>query len=194
MATRDAAFKFNLLPPKSKEVVELELEREDSITYALVLIFIAALIYFGLVLLNSLLIDPRLQTAQTGLDERVTQRASFASTLALHGELYVKTQTLRPVLELDLNPAEIFRVADALVAGDPNLQIESYSREKGGTFVFQILAPTYADVVEIAQTASQIPGVSGVFVRGAVLNSSRTNVRTTIALNIDAIAEQQTNN
>jgi hypothetical protein len=189
MATRDGAFKFNLLPPKPKEVVELELEREDSITYALVLIFIATIIYFGLVILSSLLIEPRLRAAQTGLDERVTQRSSFANVLGLHGELYIKTQTLKPVLQLDLNPTEIFRVSDALVAADPTLQIESYSREKGGIFVFQILAPAFMDVTKIAQAASEIEGVSDVFIRGAVLNSTRTNVRTTIALNIDAIQE-----
>ncbi len=187
-------FRFNLLPPKPKEEVALEVEREDSITYAFVLIFIAAIIYLGLVLVGTLLTGPRLQAAQSAIDSRTAQVKSYAPIQALHGELYVKTQTLKPVLDLDIDSSEIFRVADALVAGSTALQVSNYGREKTGVFVFQVVSPTFADVVALADKASKIDGVSDVFIRGIVLNSSRTSVTTTIALNINAIQSTTTKN
>ena len=180
-------FRFNLLPPKPKEEVELEVEREDSITYAFILIFVASIIYLGLVVLGSFVTEPRLKTALAAIDTRNQQISTYATAQSLHGELYVKTQTLKPLLDLDLIPSEIFRVANELVANDPTLQIQSYSREKTGAFVFQIVAPKFSDVTKIANKAAVIDGVSSVFIRAAVLNSARTSVTTTIALNIDAL-------
>lgn len=158
-------FKFNLLPPKSEQEVVLELERDDSLLYSMVLVFVAGLTFFGLTMVNLVLINPRVNQFEQAIASRDSQISTFASVRSRNGELYVKTRTLEPVLERRINTTEIFRVADAIAASSAGVAIEAYGRERSGEFIFDISTASFAEMSSLVDSIKSISGVSQVFVR-----------------------------
>jgi hypothetical protein len=70
-------FKFSLLPPKSSTEVELESERDNSVVYGVILIFISALIFFLLLLVQNYLVQPKLTENQATLTSVQSQKLIF---------------------------------------------------------------------------------------------------------------------
>lgn len=183
---RSRLFKFNLLPRKSDAQEELEVDRDSSVIYAFVLVLLASIIYLCVILVQGLLTAPRVVASQEQLTTRDAQIASFNQTKQLYGELYIKLKSLKSVLEKDINPSEIFRVTDAIEQTNQNVRIESYNRERTGTFVFQIITSSYESASELLRNTKLIPGVSEVFLRDIALVRTNNTVKVTITLTIDA--------
>jgi len=179
-------FKFSLLPPKSSTEVELESERDNSVVYGVILIFISALIFFLLLLVQNYLVQPKLTENQATLTSVQSQKLSFQSIQRLNGELFIKTKTLKPVLEKKVEPAEIFRVTTAITAANPNLVVTSYNRSESGEFVFQIAAASFDEVGTLLEIARDIEGVHDVSVKGSTQDTRNDVVRISLALFIDA--------
>lgn len=186
MSSDRSIFKFNILPAKTAQEVAIEAERDNSTMYALLLMLVASLIYLGIIITQTVLIDTRRADAMDVLEQRQRTQAGYDSIRSLYGELFIKTRTLRPVLDKNIDTKEIFRVADEIKAARPSINIESYNREKTGEFVFIVLSPEVTDLPEILRKTEEITGVSDVFLRGAAINSDNGLTRSTIVLNIDA--------
>jgi hypothetical protein len=179
-------FKFNLLPPKSKTEVVLEVERDDSVLYSMLLVFVAGLAFFGVTMINTLFVVPRVKEFEKSVVNRQQQIALFNDIRTKNGELYVKTRTLSPVLDKRIDSSEIFRVADQI---DLNtvVQVESYGREKSGLFIFQVSTRTIDQVTSVISDVNKITGVSEVFFRSSRYRENKNNYLTTLAVRIDAI-------
>jgi hypothetical protein len=160
-------FQFSLLPPKSGAVVELETERDNSVAYGALLIFVSVLIYFLLTLVQAYVVAPRLAENESALATIQSQKSTFQSVQTLNGELFIKTKTLKPVLEKQVDSTEIFRVTTAITAANPNLVVTSYNRETSGEFVFQIAAASFNEVGELLEIAKGIEGVSSASIKGS---------------------------
>lgn len=182
-------FKFNLLVQPKEELEAIE-ERDDSMLYAILLVFFASIVYLGLILLQNFLINPRVASLTTAIDQQKQAIASYASVQSAHGELFIKSKSLTSVLNRNIDPAEIFRVTGEMVKSNPSLAIESYSREKSGAFVFGVVSRSFSEVVDLIKNTEAITGVSDVFVRSSILSADTKTVKTIIALNIDAIKSQ----
>ncbi len=185
MADKYNPFTFNLMPPVPKEEIELIEERDDSVLYSFLLIFFVAIVYLAVVLVQGLLISPRVINAQQAIIDREELIDSYQFAQTLNGELFAKTKSLKPVLDLQIDSSEIFRVGAALEV-IPDFAIESYGREKTGSFVFKMVSPDFAEVESLLMEASEIEGISNIFVRSSVLDESNSVVRTTLVLDIDA--------
>lgn len=186
MSSDRTLFQFNILPAKTAREVAIEAERDNSTMYALLLMLFASFIYLIIIIAQAIFIDTRRAEALATLEQRQQIQASFNQVRSLHGELFIKTRTLRPVLDKNIDTKEIFRVADEIKTSRPSLNIESYSRERTGEFVFIILSPSTTDVPEIIRVTENISGVSDVFLRSAVVNTANGLTRSTIVLNIEA--------
>ncbi|MCA9379151.1 hypothetical protein KC640_01870 [Candidatus Dojkabacteria bacterium] len=187
MASDRSIFKFNLLPGKSADDVKMEVKRDNSTFYAVLLVVSASVMYLAIVLIQALLLTPRLRSLTTQLAERQQVEASYGEVQSAYGELFIKTKTLKPVLAKNIDTSEIFRVADGIKGGRADIVIESYSRERTGEFVFLILSPEFVDASELIKNASELTGVSDVEVRTVAVNENTGLVRTTLALNIEAV-------
>lgn len=183
---RKGLFKFNLLPPKSEKEVELEVERDDSILYSMILVFVGGLIFFGLTIANVLLVEPRVAQFEQAVTERNNLIEQFSSTIATNGELFVKVRTLQPVLEKKIDTSEIFRVANAITSIDPDVNIISYARERSGLFVFSFSSPTLNELGGLIEGIKDIQGTSQLFVRGSRSRDLQQDYLTEIELSIDA--------
>ncbi len=179
-------FKFNLLPPKSDKEIEIEIERDDSVLYSMVLVFVAGLAFFLLTMANILLITPRVQEFESAVSSREAQVEQFSSIKSLHGELFIKTETLKPVLEKKIDTNEIFRVAEAITAIRSDVSVEGYGRERTGLFLFEVRSTGLLPLPDLVEGIEQIEGVSQVFFRSTRVDDDPTQFTTVIALSIDA--------
>lgn len=184
---KERLFRFNLLPKKNKVDIENEAERSDSVFYSILLVFFASLVFFAVNLFNLFILEPAVLTAQQGVEQREVGVESYEAIRADHGELFIKTKTLAPVLEKKVNTSEIFRVANQIASISASLSISSYSREPSGLFVFDVESPSFQQVSLLITQAKEISGTSQLFVRSSIYQSSKGKVKTTLELNIDAV-------
>lgn len=188
MASDRTIFKFNILQTKSVQLKMIEYERDNSTLYALLLVLFASFVYLGIVVVQSWVVEPRRLSALDALGQRQSVAETFAEIRSLNGELFIKTRTLRPVLDKNLDTKEIFRVAEAITAANNNLIIESYVREKEGNFVFTLVSASIVEVPKIVSTTQGIEGVENVFVRSINVSEDTRLTRTALALEINAIS------
>src|SRR3972149_4499137 len=116
---QSSAFKFNLLPPKPQAEGELEVERGDSVTYALLLVLFAVVVYMAINLVQLLIINPRIASAEGTIQAQKQQLAGFDQLHQQYGELVVKTDTMESVLAKNIDTSSIFTVATEIVKGLP---------------------------------------------------------------------------
>lgn len=188
---RSRLFRFNLLPPKSVSEIKQQVRRDDTALYSILLVFFAALIFGVLAGVNILIIQPRLDSSTLQMDSRLQRIETLKAIRALNGELVVKTQLLKSVLEQRIDPSEIFRVADALVQGQA-YEVAEYGRDKDGKFVFTLILSNFNQVPGLIKQAKEIKDTSNVFVTQSQLNEN-DQVRVTLSLNINTISEAETN-
>lgn len=185
MARDQEVFKFNLLPPKSKQEVVLEEERDDSLVYALLLLIFSLVVYGALVLTRLFVLQPRIEQADQAIALRNQQAATYQQVKTNYGELFVKGLTLSPLLDKDLDPAAIFTVADTINNIDPDLGITGYSREASGVFVFEMLTPSIDTVARLMDELPRVDNVSDVFLRSIEVGTDTGIVKITTELNIN---------
>jgi hypothetical protein len=95
-------FKFNLIPPKSKEEIVQLVERDNTILYSFILIFSSAVIFFVLTLLEALLVKPAVTNTTATIDGLKAQVNQFSEIKTTNGELFIKSRALEPLLEKDI--------------------------------------------------------------------------------------------
>jgi hypothetical protein len=183
MARRAQIFKFNLLPAKSEAEIVIEAERDDSLIYAVLLVFFSLFAFVALSLANSFLILPRVGSMEEQLKNIQTEINTYQGVRAANGELFVKTETLAHILKRDLAAEEIFRVAREISSVDSNIGVIKYSREQSGVFVFDFLASDLSIVTKILSKAREVNGVSDVFIRDiTVVGGNRVLISTQLSI------------
>lgn len=178
-------FKFNLVPPKSKEeIVQIE-ERDNSIFYSLILIFFAVFIFFVLSIVQSVFVKPRITKLRNDLAKQDTQIASFDSVRATNGELFVKAQALGPILETDFEAINFLNTTAQIVSTDPTSKIITYGRENDGQFALTLVTSNYDTAARIIEEGNKVEGITDLFLRQVSIDNNQA--RLTIAFNITNI-------
>lgn len=177
-------FTFNLIPPKSKKEIETLQERDRSTLYSFLLIFFAVLLFFGLTILNNIVIEPRINSLEDDLDQQDTQITTFQSARELNGEVFIKSEAIAPVLELDIGTIELLETSERIIEGVPNAQISSYGREPSGEFVLTIILDSYEDSTLIIENAKTQENISEVFQRIVSVNNNNGKITSIIGFTI----------
>jgi hypothetical protein len=174
-------FKFNLIPPKSEEEIKVLEERDNSIFYSFLLIFFITLIYFLMVWVDVYIVVPRINKLEKTIAKQNEQIKTYDVVRELKGELFVKTQILEPLLELDIETIKLLQNSDLIVNDVNNAKIITYVREPDGTFVITVLVDSYKDVIAILDNAKNIEEIENVFLRQARKFDRSENIKVTLS-------------
>ncbi len=185
MENNSKLFKFNLIPPKSKEEIVIIQERDNSILYSFILIFFAVLIFFILSIIQTVFIKPRINKLKSDLSKQDSQIASFDTIRATNGELFVKAQALGPILETDFEAIKFLDTTSKIVASDPNSKIISYGRESTGKFALTIVTSNYDTAAKIIEEGNAVSGIEDIFLRQ--VSKEENTVRLTISFTVNNV-------
>ncbi len=180
-------FKFNLIPPKSKEEIEQLEERDNTVLYSFLLIFFGAFVFFVLNLLNIVLVQPSLQTTKNNIANINAQISSYNTVKTKNGELYIKSKALDPLLEKDIKLTDLIAIADNIdTTFGENVNVVSYKREITGEFFLTLNIADFTKVSEVVSLLSSTDNVEHIFVRRVGLesiNSSKTTMAVSFEIN-----------
>ncbi len=177
-------FKFNLIPPKTKEEIVVLQERDNTILYSFILIFVGMFIYFVLTLIQALLISPRVTTGENLLKAREQEITSYDSVRRVKGELFVKAQSLEPILDRDIKLSGLLKVGDNIIKNIPQSSIISYSRELTGDFVIEFTFSKIENVSSLIKLMKDDPKIKNIFLRTLANNEAKSNVRVVISFTL----------
>lgn len=157
-----AKFKFNLLPQKSKETVLKERKRDNYNIYYLFLVLFGIILWAGLMAVNTLVVDRSItQWKEINKNKQYALDTDFLETRRIHGELVTKTKSIAPLLINDIDPEEVFRVAeDIFPVTEGDVKIVGYGRNTDGSFTISILAPNNKVVAQKARSLRNLGIVS----------------------------------
>ncbi len=172
-------FKFNLIPPKSKEEINQLVERDNTLLYSFLLIFFGAFVFFVLNLLDIILVQPSLQSTLTSIANINSQISSFDTIKAKNGELFIKSKALDPLLEKDIKLTDLIAIADNIdttFAGDAN--VTSYKREITGEFFLNLNISDFSKLSDIVTLLTKTPNVENIFIRRVGLENADSQILT----------------
>ncbi len=157
-----ATFKFNLIPRKTEEMVLKEQQRDGYSVYYALLVLFGVLLWLGLMAVNTFVVDRSTdQWTQVTLDKQNRIDNEFYETRRIHGELVTKTESILPLLQNDIDPEEVFRVAeDVFPITEGNVRIVGYGRNDDGSFTIRISAPDNSVVSQKARSLKNLGIVS----------------------------------
>lgn len=168
MAKNKALFKFNLLPKKTKEELEVYEERDVSIIYSFLLVFGAVFVFLVLNIVQLIFIQTNLNSLQNDINNADSQIADFFSIRRVNGELVSKSRLLQDPLSEDIKINTFLNYADDLI-GQYGI-ISNYDREPSGTFVLTATFNTIVSVQNALIAANESEDVENVFLRTVVTN------------------------
>ena len=178
-------FKFNLVPPKSKEEVQVLEDRDNSILYSSILIFAAMFIFFVLTMVQTVLVDPRLAASQLAITNKDKEITAYDTIKKVNGELFIKSKSLEPILEKDIKITQLLDISQQIKANVVSSEIISYSREPSGQFVITFSVGSMDQASLLIKNAKSITSLKDVFLRNVAKDSVNANkARATIAFNI----------
>ncbi|MFS8130887.1 MAG: hypothetical protein ACMG57_02820 [Candidatus Dojkabacteria bacterium] len=164
--SKSRMFRFNLIPPKSKEEVAQLEERDNTVLYSFLLIFFAAFVFFALNLLDIIFVQPSLQAAKNNIATVNAQISSYDSVKAKNGELFIKSKALDPLLTKDIKLTDLIAIADNIdttFAGSAN--VTSYKREITGEFFLNLNVTDFSKVSEVVDLLAKTDSVEHIFIR-----------------------------
>jgi len=147
---------------------------------------VAMLIYLVLNILQVILVAPKQQIIATNQLNTDTAISNFDQIRQTNGELFIKSQTLEPILQKDIKLTQLLSIAQQLTNQIPGASITSYSRENDGTFVLSFNIASYDQSITLIQTLRAQPQVTNVFLRVMTTDSTNNinNYHATIAFNL----------
>lgn len=185
-----ANFKFNLLPKKSQEMVLKEKKRDGYSVYYSFLVLFGVLLWLGLIAVNNLVVDKSTaQWRKINQDKQTKIDTEFYETRRIHGELVTKTKSIAPLLQNDIDPEAVFRVAeDVFPVTDGNVRIVGYGRNDDGTFTIKISAPDNKIVAQKARHLRNLGIVSDLTIEEVVQTSLRNQMIAEFNFTVDPSA------
>lgn len=158
-------FKFNLIPPLTKEELGTLEKRDNTLLYSFVLIFCGILIYFTSILVENFIVQPRLNSINKDILSIDQQISTYNRIKSINGELYLKTKSLEPILLNDIKISDLLNSVNEIIANNPNLNVLSYQRENLDTFVINVLGTNFDDAVKLIDLMQQSMSFTNVKLR-----------------------------
>jgi hypothetical protein len=156
---------FNLLPPKSKEEIEVIEERDNTILYGFLLIFFSVLVFVILSILQAGIIVPKINSKEASVNNLESLKLQFNSVKSINGELFLKSKSLEPILDKDIKITEVLNISAEIIKDLPSTRIISYIRESSGGFTISIETQNYQNIEKILTKAKSISRINKVFLR-----------------------------
>jgi len=157
--------KFNLIPPKTKEEIVTIEERDNSVLYAVILIFLAVTLFAFFSIGKALLVDTRKVFLESAIAQQDNSIAAYNSIKRVNGEIFIKSNALAPIVQQDIKLTSLIEVANELIVGAPNAIITSYARELDGKFLVTIEIDQYSDINIVSRNADQIETLSDFYIK-----------------------------
>lgn len=184
-------FKFNLIPPKTKEEIKELEERDNTVLYSFLLIFFGAFVFFALNFLDIILVQPSLQASKNSIATLNTQISSYDDIKKTNGELYTKSRALDPLLEKDIKLSDLVAIADNINNTFVNsANVVSYKRESSGQFSLTLDISNFSKVSEIVSLLSKTDNVKNIFIRSVGKESIESSIMVmTVSFEINKLTQ-----
>ena len=157
-------FEFNLIPPKSKEEIEVLVDRDNTLFYSFLLIFFGFFLFFILNIVKTVFVEPALDKVKNNITAVDTQISNFDEIKGINGELFIKSQALEPILDKDVEVTKVLQLEADIRKEFPNLiEVIDYARKGDGSFSFTFNITNASKVTDIADYLEKRNDVSGVF-------------------------------
>lgn len=191
MSTYDPTtyFNFNLIPPRPKEEIEELQERDNSILYGFLLIFVAVFVYFSLIMLDFFLVAPKVDQSENLLAQRENTIDQFSNTRLQYGELIIKANAISEYLQKDIKIQEFMNVSEDLLSNFENAQITNYTRnEKDGSFTIRFKTNSITTPVELLELAQEFEEIQNFRVDN-ITKYANDGGRLTVSINFQMTAQ-----
>ncbi len=181
---KNQLFKFNLVTPITKEEVQVLEERDNTTVNSFILIFGGVFVFFIMTLLSVVFVEPAISNSQRSLENKQVALNQFNEIKVLNGEFVVKARALSPLLDLDIKPNKLVDIVDNLVTTlQSRVDIESFGRDRDGTFNIQALVPDLDSLNLIKGFFDENEdSVSDLFINE--INNGSTGIQVSIVFNI----------
>ena len=141
-------------------------QRDNYGLAAAFLPFIGVVIWLGLLLINTLIIDQSKTSWETTISEKKLEIVrTYNDTLLAHGELVIKTNQLAGVINKDIQPEEVFILVEKLFPSDPGFSVTGFGRDNDGSFTVTISADSYLKFAKIIRRFNLYDKVKNVQLR-----------------------------
>lgn len=163
-------FQFNLLEKTVKEIQVVREDRDNTLLFSVILVFSFVLFYFLLSLLNLFIIEP--EKAKSSRDITTSQRriSGFQSFINIKEELYLKSNAILPIIELDIRLNDLLLVAQNISTSYGNVVVTSYQREVDGR-LGMTLRFSELNIGKLVSVLRNIEIIDSFFVRSIRLDS-----------------------
>ncbi len=168
-------YSFNLLTPPTEEEKVIAFEKDNTVFYSVVLIFIAFIIFIMFSIIHLIVVLPKKNETISRISKLDEQIRTFDEIKAQNGELYIKSQILEPILREDIKIAELLDIASRLVENINTVEIKSYSRKSDGDFIVLLDMQSFLEINKVIENSKLIKEVQNVFVTRLTKNYS-TNI------------------
>jgi len=176
-------FKFNLVPPKTKEEIVVLEERDNSILYSFLLVFFSMFIFFILNLLQTFVLEQRIAETTAKIAEQESSFSAYDEIKRIKGELITKGELLEPVLKKDIKLTELLDLGKQVTQDNPNVVITTYSRETSGDFVLTFSMSDIPSAAKLTSYLNKSGKLANVLAR-TILISDNNAVRATISFSL----------
>lgn len=129
------SFSFNLLPPKSKELIAKEDKRSSTLFYSSVLLFSITVVWALISLLNAWLKSAEVKKFQDINNTKDTEITSYNQYASDNYELYNKSNVLGSVVLRNTDPDLVFDlINNRIKESTPSVAIIKYGRNATGNY------------------------------------------------------------
>lgn len=188
-------FKFNLLPKKSEEEIQVIERRDNTIFYSILIVFFSSIVWLISALLLTMGVEPQLEVAEQNLARSKAELKSLDYVHIAYGELVTKADKLAPLLSKRINTELIFTVSVSLTNLVNGAEISTYGRESDGKFLFVIVTDDLLDIESIMSNARNIDFVNNLELRSVTVDKDSGLYSSVIAMDIiDLEIEETLNN
>lgn len=182
------AFRFSLLPKKTKEEVVKEESRANGLLYASILLFFIVVVWLSIALMNALFVKKSIEDWTKTSNQRDQQILGYSTYRNANGELVVKTNLLSGVVDKHLDPELVFGLIDRRIKeSTPDVEIISYGRAAGGSFQVTGLTDDSDDISKLIKDFGNEDAVNTAQLVTTTKEAGK--FRFLIDLEIDAAAE-----
>jgi hypothetical protein len=182
-----AMFAFNLLPPRSKEELDLESQRVDGVLNSFIALF-AVLVFAALAFIfNLLFVQRNVDNWQKSLTDVKSELGSSSNTLGelkrTNGELKTKTEFISEAVQKNVDFALVFQVTKD-VFGTDKAVVTSYGREDNGEFVVNAISTDPTSPSKILDAYKKQPQVKQATLKLVDFPDASKDIRFTISFEL----------
>lgn len=157
------SFKFNLLPPKSKEIIAKEDKRSVTLLYSSALLFSIVIAWMILAVVNAWLKSAQINKWQKINNDKATEMTLYNQYAYENYELYQKANVLSSVVLKNTDPDLVFNlINNRIKQSAPNATITKYGRNSTGNYQISGQTKNIDDIAKLLKDFKEEQNVNDV--------------------------------